>query len=230
MGRTKTAFAVALFGAALIASTLAFGQANLAEGFTKLPAGARIVLMPTDIELFEMSAGGVLEPRADWTSNAAQYVLEGLQTRKAQLGSDVSLLPDNRDEAIIALNRLHGAVSDAIVVHHFGAMKLPTKEGRLDWTLGPDAAEIHQRTGAQYALFTWIRDSYASGARKATMVVGALFGISIPLGVQHAYASLVELKTGRIVWFNRLARPGGDLRERDKAQETLDTLLTGFPG
>ncbi|MBI2293220.1 MAG: hypothetical protein HYU73_23420 [Betaproteobacteria bacterium] len=88
---------------------------------------------------------------------------------------------------------------------------------------------IKEKTGADYALFSWIRDSYASGERVATMVVLALFGIGVPGGSQVGYASLVDLNTGRILWFNRLLRASGDLREADKAVETLDTLLNNFP-
>jgi hypothetical protein len=185
--------------------------------------------MPADIELFELGMGGVLEPRADWTSDAARHVHEGMRARNAKLGARVSELADDGDEAILALNSLHGAVSRAILVHHFGALKLPTKEGKLDWTLGPDTAAVQQKTGADYALFTWIRDSYTSEGRQAAMVVGALFGVAMASGAQRAHASLVDLRTGRIVWFNRVARASGDLRQRDKAEETLDVLLTGFP-
>jgi hypothetical protein len=207
----------------------AVAQTNLAHGFSKLPAGASVVVMPADIELFEISTGGVTEPRADWTELAERHVTQGLRARKAKLGAEVKALEEGNDAAIAALLRLYRAVSEAVVVHHFGALKLPTKEGRLDWTLGPDAAPLRERTGADYALFTWIRDAYASEARKAAMLVGALFGLPLAGGVQLAYASLVDLRSGQVVWFNRLRRMSGDLRESEAAQETLDALLAGFP-
>jgi hypothetical protein len=47
--------------------------------------------------------------------------------------------------------------------------------------------------------------------------------------MQVGYASLVDLNTGQILWFNRLVRGSGDLREADKATETLDALLANFP-
>ena len=204
----------------------AIAQARLADGFTRLPAGASIVVMPAEIELFEISAGGVIEPRADWTEVAAAHIGRGLRSRAAQWKE----FPAAADPAIDAVLRLHRAVADAIILHHFGSLKLPTKEGRLDWSLGPDAAPLAARTGADYALFTWVRDTYASEARKATMVVGALVGAALGGGVQSAYMSLVELNTGRVVWFNRVRRLSGDLREGEAAAETLDALLAGFPG
>lgn len=213
--------------AAVVSAIPAFAlaQPTLAEGFAPLPTGARIVLMPADIELFEISAGGVLEPRADWTARAAHHLAQGLRQR---LGA--APFVDDGDEAVMALTRLHSAVSRAVIVHHFGALKLPGKEGRLDWTLGPQAALLKRKTGADYALFAWVRDSYASDGRKAAILLGVLFAALMPGGSQQAHASLVELQTGRIVWFNRLARPGGDLRSPEQARESLDALLAGFPG
>jgi hypothetical protein len=204
-------------------------QSTLAEGFSKLPQGAKLVMMPADVELFQLNAGGDIEPRADWTAAAATHVREGLRARKARLGAQIVDVPESADEQFVELNRLHGAVATAIVLHHFGMLKLPTKDGKLDWSLGPEVAAIRQGTGADFAFFTWIRDSYATGGRVAAIIVGALLGVGMPGGIQQAYSSLVDLRTGRIVWFNRILRPSGDLRESEKAQETLDALLEGFP-
>lgn len=41
--------------------------------------------------------------------------------------------------------------------------------------------------------------------------------------------SLVDLDSGRVLWFNRVRRVSGDLRDQEAAQETLDALLAGFP-
>ena len=215
--------------AVLFWSGWALAQANLAPGFTRLPPDARIALMPADVELFEMGVGGLNEPKADWTEAATRHIMADLRARKLRLGERATEIAGEQDEAVEALNGLHGAVARAIVVHHFGPLKLPTKDGKLDWTLGPGAAKLREVSGADYALFTWVRDSYASADRKAMMVVGALFGVGMAGGVQQAYASLVDLRTGRIVWFNRIARGTGDLREPGPAAETLDALLAGFP-
>jgi len=55
-------------------------------------------------------------------------------------------------------------------------------------------------------------------------------GVILTGGVQVGYASLVDLETGQVVWFNRLARAQGDLREPQPARESMDALLQGFPG
>jgi hypothetical protein len=211
-------------------------EPNLAEGFVSLPRGARIVLMPLDVELFSISAGGVMEPQAEWTAQALANMQQAFRTRHSATqavftayapGGDRS--PDGEDR-LDALNRLHGAVGGAIALHHFGSLKLPTKEGKLAWSLGEEASHLARTADADYALFTFIRDSYASSERIATMVVAAMFGVGLPGGYQVGYASLVDLRSGQIVWFNRLLRGHGDLREPDKARESLDALLANFPG
>jgi len=61
------------------------------------------------------------------------------------------------------------------------------------------------------------------------MVAMAALGIGITGGVQVGYASLVDLRSGQVVWFNQLTRPYGDLRQAEPARETIEALLSGFP-
>lgn len=209
----------------LIVPLCAAAQPSVAEGFAGLRTGARIVLMRPDVELYEVSGGGVLAPRADWTRDAARFLEQGIRSRRPEVGA-AALAPD---EALIRVLQLHRAVSSAVVIHHYGRLKLASKAERLDWSLGADAEVLQRRSGADYALFTWVRDSYASPARKAAMVVAALVGMGASGGAQLAYASLVDLRTGRLVWFNRISRLRGDLRDAAGADETLDALLADFP-
>ena len=227
LGRAlAAAVAVALAGPVLAQSR------NLAPGFTALPKGAKVVIMPTDIELFSVSAGGVLEPKADWTEAASRHFKAALIEKKSKLGLPTVELTSEQADQADEVNALHGAVARAIAMHHFGTLALPTKEGKLDWSIGEPVQLIKQMTGADYALFSWVRDSYASEERKAAMVAIAILTLGRAVatgGVQLGYASLVDLNTGRVMWFNRLARQAGDLREADKAVETLDFLLDQFP-
>ena len=205
---------------------------NIAFGFTNLPKGTRVVVMPTDIELFSISGGGVAEPKADWTEAAARHFKAALVKKQDSLGVQLSHLNDLDADDLSDINALHAAVARAIALHHFGtsAFNLPTKDGKLDWSMGDSVKVIKEKTGADYALFSWVRDSYASGERVASMVVLTLLGVrGMQGGSQAGYASLVDLNTGAVLWFNRILRRTGDLREEGKAAETLDTLLEKFP-
>jgi hypothetical protein len=226
---------------ALLAAVLCAGPAlaqddaasrHLAPGFTARPAASKLVILPADMELYSISAGGVAEPRADWTEAAQRHFSQALQGQGERLGATVAS-PEPADlDAFAELLALHRGVADAVFIHHTRtSMRLPTKRARLDWSLGAEAVQpLRERTGADYALFTWIRDSYASGERKAAIVAMALLGGIMLGGEQVGYASLVDLRTGRIVWFNDLSRMAGDLREAQPAAETVEALLKNFPG
>lgn len=203
---------------------------HLAPGFHTRTPGSALVIVPAEMELFSISAGGIEEPRADWTDAAQKNFRAALAARGRQLGARVSELGETQLDELAEVLALHRAVAGAVFMHHSRAgLALPTKNGRLDWSLGDAVRPLQARTGADYALFTWIRDSYASNERKAAMFAMALLGAVSFGGSQVGYASLVDLRTGRIVWFNDLDRMSGDLREPAAAQETVDTLLQRFP-
>lgn len=199
-------------------------------------AGKRILLMPLDVELAEMSAGGMLDPKADWTENAKTHMLSALD--KEAVGRNVSFVKlgepkEGTPEADLftQLEALHGAVGKSILVHEYmDQAKLPNKAGKFDWSLGTSAAQLGKAYETDYALFFYVRDSYTSAGRAAAMfLAAALFGVYMQGGVQLGFASLVDLKSGNVVWFNRLARGTGDLRTEAPAEETVKTLLTSFP-
>ena len=218
-----------------VGGNAAWGQTqskNLAPGFAALPKSAKVVLMPTDIELYLISAGGVAEPKADWTEAATKHFTTALRKKKESLGVAVVDISSKEADQFDEISALHAAIAGSIAIHHFGPsmLQLPTKDGKLDWSLGESVRAIKEKTGADYALFSWIRDSYASGERIAATIFLALFGIGMaPGGLQQGYASLVDLNTGQVMWFNRLFRQTGDLREPDKAADTLNALLENFP-
>jgi hypothetical protein len=228
----KTLAAALALLALACAGTAAAQSKNLAPGFVSLPKGAKVALMPTDIELFSISAGGVFEPKADWTEAASKHFRDALMQKNQTLGLSATELAQKDADEADEINALHGAIARAIAMHHFGNLKLPTKDGQLDWSMGESVQPIKQATGADYALFSFVRDSYASDERKAAMVAIAILTLgraALTMGVQTGYASLVDLNTGRIVWFNQLMRGTGDLREPEKAAETIDALLREFP-
>ena len=221
-------------GVLLVALAAGAAQADassrLAPGFTSRPAASRLVVIPADMELFSISAGGLTEPRADWTEAAQANFSKALALQSRRLGANTTALrPDQLDE-FGEIAALHRAVADAVYLHHAGqTMKLPTKNGQLQWSLGDAVRPLKDKTGADYALFTWVRDTYASNERKAALVAMALLGAISPAGEQVGHASLVDLNTGRIVWFNDIHRFWGDLRDSQTATETVDALLEGFP-
>jgi hypothetical protein len=212
--------------------TKAFHQS---EDFVRPGGVARVLLMPPDVELYELTAVGLPEPKADWTQlaktnmqNALGMVLQERQANILFYGSAKGKLAF--DDAHLQTVKLHSAVGKTILVHKYiPGMDLPTKKEIFDWSLGEGATVLRDSFDADYALFVYFRESFSSAGRVATNIIMALLGGPIRGGVQLGFASLVDLRTGDIVWFNRLRSETGDLRKVDSARSTLDKLLSEFP-
>ena len=88
-----------------------------------------------------------------------------------------------------------------------------------------------QATGHDYALFLYASDTFASTERVLLNVIGTagcFIGFCAPGvggGQQQAYASLVDLRTGEVVWFNLLQSQQGDIRTPEGAAKMVERLL-----
>ena len=201
--------------------------------FKRTKPQPRILLMPLDVELVELSAAGFPEPKADWTEAARTHLDSTLREFKATRGLTTidyaaEQVPEDIRDEHEQLVKVHGAVGKTILISRFLQL-YPTKQGRFDWTLGPVAKTLKEKYDADYAMFVYVRDSYSSPGRVAVIIVAAALGVAVPGGTQVGFASLVDLDTGDIVWFNRLARGVGDLRTAPAARETVEVLLKDLP-
>ena len=184
--RMRRCVLVALFaaiGAGAQGAALAQSR-NLAPGFQTLAQTARIVVMPTDIELFSISGGGILEPKADWTEIAGKHFRAALlekkkKARRRQRRARPRRTPTMSPRSTPCMPRSRARSICIISGRALGA----ADQGRQARLVPGDAVRpIKEKTGADYALFSWIRDSYASGERVATMIV---FGCSASTRRRH---------------------------------------------
>jgi hypothetical protein len=194
----------------------------------------KLILMKPDIEVSLLTAGGLTEPNKEWTESARTGVFNALESNTSGRGgtlikfSEVSNTADqvqlNND-----LQNLYRAVANSIYVHKYAGVTLPTKKDSFDWTLGPQAQQLGAQANADYALFVYGRDSFSSAGRKAMQFFMAAAGIGIQGGTQFGYASLVNLKTGEVVWFNTLVSTVGDIRTVDGSASMVTSLLKTMP-
>jgi hypothetical protein len=238
----STRLALALWLLLLPLAAAAYNQNRVATDANGNPLKIQgsVVIVEPDIELTLVTAGGLQEPRREWSDAARRFYpasarklfAEGRIEQKADYDIPDTLDPDSRLGQIIRLNE---AVAYAIAEYTRPNSRLATKGRNLDWTLGPGVSELRNATGADYALFTYIRDSYSSGGRTALRILGILAGaamgsyLDIGGGVQLGVATLVDLRTGQVVWFNLMARQSGDLRDAEGADKTVRQMLRGVP-
>lgn len=192
------------------------------------------LLMPLDVELSILTAGGMLEPQAEWTENAKKYMLVALRDMLSGQGRDLTVyeVNDVSSESVALhadIEKLHRVVGNTILQHKYAGMELPTKKDKFDWTLGTEAAALGDNYGADYCLFIFVRDSYSSGGRVLVQIAAAAFGVAAQGGQQIGFASLVDLNSGDVVWFNLLASATGDLRNQADAVKTVRNLVGTLP-
>lgn len=189
-----------------------------------------IVLMPPDIRYYLLTASGVPQRNAEWTEAAQSNFQKALLEYAKDIGADVRIVDrDNNSEAGVEYDTLHSAVGLMILQHYFGTMKLPSKAGSFDWSLGPGVSELGRIYGADYALFVYYRDYQASGGRIAFAILAAAAGVSVGTGSETGFASLVDLNTGDIVWFNVVNAGKGELRDYTNAAAAVDNLFSNMP-
>jgi hypothetical protein len=213
--------------------------------FTPPSGNYKLLVLRPDVTVGSLTTGGMVEPRADWTEQARASIVQALKAQQAARGGNVTIierrnaLPGVSEQELADVERLNFAVDQSIVLHKYLGDYLPTKRGKgLDWTLGQQAVRLGQKTGYDYALFLHAEDQVASGGRIALGVLGlagCFIGFCAPnIGGanQLDYASLVDLKTGEVVWFNVVQAgsqvPGikfGDLRTPQGASQMVERLL-----
>lgn len=205
----------------------------------------KLLVLRPDVSVGSVTTGGMTEPRADWTEAARANLIAALKAQQAQRGGDVLVVERRTDvpgvdaETAAEIERLNYVVAQSIVYHKYLGVYLPTKSRRgLEYTLGRDAVEFGRKTGFDYMLFMHAEDSFASTGRVALQILGiagCVVGFCAPNiggGGQLAYASLVDLKTGEVVWFN-VVQAGtqiagvnlGDIRTPAGAAQMVERLL-----
>ena len=232
---------------AAVASTTACVQTRQFADvqFTPPQGNYKLLVLRPDVTVSQLTTGGMSEPRADWTEQARTSIVNAIRAQQANRGGQTVVierrneLPGVTAEELAEIERLNFAVDQSIVLHKYSGDYLPTKRGKgLDWTLGQDAVRLGQKTGYDYALFLHAEDQVASTGRVVLGVLGAagcFVGFCAPnIGgeTQLDYASLVDLKTGEVVWFNVVQAssqiPGikfGELRTPKGAAQMVDRLL-----
>ncbi len=226
IGRAVAALLLAVF-----VSGCAITNSHVSTNGVPTPGSSpKVLVMVPDVELYVFTAGGLNETNAEWTATAKGHVdtalaeiLESMSVSAVDYEVVQDVGPESLAEAQVL--KLHEAVGAAIIDHKYSIYPLPTKEDSFDWGLGEGVTGLKEKYDADYVLFVYLRDSFSSGGRVALNILTAVIGAGVKGGVQSGYASLIDLNSGDVVWFNSLVNNVGDLRtpEGSKAA-TLDLL------
>lgn len=200
----------------------------------KPAAGSIIAIFMPKVSLALLTAAGTKDPKVEWSQNAQKFLTEEMD-KSLKAKSYVTKTIDSEtitEPRAIQVYKLNSTLLTSMQFHSY-YMKLPTKT-EFDWTIGEGASTLiaSQPTDQAplYGLFYEVEGSYASGGRIASSAIASVLGASIPLGGQYMRANLVDLKTGKIVWFHQGAVPSGtDIRTVEGAQSHIATIFEKLP-
>lgn len=195
----------------------------------------QVVLLPVEITVKEMSAGGVVEKDPAWSSRASAAVREAL-LGYAGGGARMELLtlPELTGDEEAAVHEhlaLYQVVGKSAYFFTSGQIKGWEHKGRhFDYTLGDGLMFLRERTGAGLGLIVLGEDTATTTGRKAMAVLFASVGGAIPMGHAFLVAGLVDLETGDLLWLNvSTSQAWKDLRQPSDARAMVEELFRSYP-
>jgi hypothetical protein len=216
--------------------------------FTKPEARAalpkKILLLPAQVRVSEISAGGVIEKVEGWTDQAKRNLDAALRESAKSGGFELVAFPSAKElsaedrQTIDQHLALYGIVALEAWTH--SRSQDPAwahKKTNFDYTLGPGLRFLKAKTGADAVMVLICEDYVSSGGRKALMVFATVLAaaagaVMMPAGApSFVSGGVVSLEDGNIQWFNySLEQGSADLRKGDDAKRMVDSVMRVYPG
>lgn len=213
-----------------------------------------IAVMPMDVDVYRVTAGGVRELIDEYSFEARASIKAALEEEIGRGGKyRLKYFPDPQGVNDLRLRQLlkdtfclFDAVNLSIIMHTYNTtytINMPYKgifEDRIknfDYSLGSQVSPIADYLDADLLLFIKGGDSVSTGGRIALMalltLVNAYYGsltTHTNAGPPHLSLSLVDPNTGDILWYNFLCPEGGyNFRNKKSVAKFVNILLKDFP-
>ncbi len=203
------------------------------QGNPALPK--KVVVLPVNVEVVEVTAGDVEEEVPDWSNEASRNVFKAMSAAIGKQRINENATP--KFSVASAANVDEHLALYKLVVDTASQTDWKHKIKRFDYSLGPGLREIANKTGADVAFMVYGRDYTSTAGRKARAVaanipiVSAFTGAAPNLGHSYIHVGAVDLRTGDLLWMNSNYREGStNLRDPDDAAKMIDTIFKMYPG
>lgn len=228
-----------LFFAFLLISLLAgcaSGRTYTATHDTPL-APRKILLLPPEVRMQEVTAGGIAETVEAWGKKANENLIAALKEHvQAKQMFEMVEMPALSPEEQEILDQ-HTAMYEVVAnnAYQFGMLRDDSWTERakeLNYTVGPGLKFLADETGADAALFVVGLDSVSTMGRRVLFVVTTImFGLPvIPPGFSYLAAGLIDLRSGKLLWQSYDYGIGRlDLREPKDVQSLTASVLETYP-
>jgi len=199
----------------------------------------QIVFIPVDIDVYELTVGGVLEEVPEWSRKAEENIRSAVLFTKqegsdyyAQEQVDSSALTEQEREILEEhLVLFKFVANNALWVTESNISAWEFKKEHFDYTIGKGLSFLKTKYDVDAGLLIFGRDVISSNERKAAAIVGAVFGVGMPLGHTRLIAGLVHFETGEVLWLNHKISTGAvDMRDPESCRSFVKELVKDYPG
>ncbi len=202
-----------------------------------VPLPKRILLLPPEVRMQEVSAGGIAETVEEWSKKPNENLVAALREEvKAKQMFEIVEMPAISDAEQEILDQ-HVAMYEVVATnaYQFGMLRDGSWTERvkdLNYTIGSGLKFLAEETGADAALFLVGLDSVSTMGRRVLFVVTTImFGLPvIPPGFSYVAAGLIDLNTGKLLWQSYDYGIGRlDLRELSDVRSLTTSVLETYP-
>lgn len=196
----------------------------------------KVVILPVNIEVIEMTAGGVTEEVPEWSATAGDNVISSLSAAIKAAPNLQEVKAPNLNKKMAKVVNEHLALYK-LVVNTATDIGWKHKIRRFDYGIGDGLSKLRKLTGADAAILVYGRDHVSTAGRKTQAalsyipIVNIFTGSRVQLGDSFVHVGIVDLKTGDLLWMNSEYRDdSSDLRESADASIIVNTVFEWYPG
>lgn len=234
LGISALLAAAALLPAGALAQVFVYSDPALRTSSTAV--GKKLLVLPPEVSVYEISAGGVIEKVGDWSRQGRDNIAASLRKLAPRAKFEIATLPDLTEPDRTRIDE-HAALYDVLAGNIWRNRMVAdeifgprAQSGFADYGIGPGLADLADRTGADALLIVLVHDFISTGERKALFAIGLLLGVGIPLGQTNAAAGLFDLRTGKLLWQSYDTSVTPDVRKAEDADKIVTDLFGAFPG
>ena len=193
-----------------------------------------IAVMPPDVKVFKITAGGVTEQIDEWSDQSKKLIEAALKKHLGErYGFEIKFVSEdwlktNHKDVWTANRALYEAVCLSALLHAYSDINtFPAKLKNFDYTLGEEVQELSSIVQTDALLFVYGFDYEATACRAAlwwwNLSLAVLTGSSLlPTNPSMMIVGLVDGKAGDVVWF-KTSNPSVEYSFR--SEKHIDMLM-----